>query len=104
MNIIRELPNFEWWSVFLAIVVGITCFKYLFELFEWGINKFGIETNKTKEKKANDILLKETSNLAKEASKLAKETAELAKNTDTLAKDITSFYSWKNEIEKLELK
>jgi hypothetical protein len=58
----------------------------LFELFEWCINKFGIETNKTKEKKANDILLKETSNLAKEASKLAKETAELAKNTDALAK------------------
>ena len=86
MDIIRELPSFDWWSVFLTIVVGVTCFKYLFELCEWVVNKFGIETNKTKEKKANDILLKETSNLAKEASKLAKETAELAKNTDKLAK------------------
>ena len=82
MDIIRELPEIEWWSVFIAIALGITCFKYLFELFEWVVNKFGIETKKMKEKKANEILLKETNNLAKE-------TAELAKNTDKLANEET---------------
>ena len=87
MEPIIELKEFDWWTIFLGIIVAILAFKFLYELFEWGIKKFGIETKSMREKRESKELLKETSILAKETSTLAKETAKLAKNTDVLAKE-----------------
>jgi len=64
MDIINDLKNFDWWQVFLAIVLGIMCFKILYELFEWIVKKFGLETRNMREKREMKDLLSTTNNLA----------------------------------------
>lgn len=81
MDAFKELSGIDWWSVCLAIVVGSVAFKFLYELFEWIVKKFGIETKAIREKRENKELLKTTNELAKTTNELAKKTDELAKKT-----------------------
>lgn len=69
MELLCELQKFNWWSVFLAIVAAITAFKGLYELFEWVIKKFGIETKAMREKREMKALLETTNSLAQQTAR-----------------------------------
>lgn len=69
MELLCELQKFNWWSVFLAIVAAITAFKGLYELFEWVVKKFGIETKAMREKREMKALLETTNSLAQQTAR-----------------------------------
>ena len=81
MDIFKELAKIDWWAACLAIVAAFLAFKFVFELFEWLITKFGIETKNMREKREMKQLLKTTNELATTTNALAKNTDELAKKT-----------------------
>lgn len=81
MDIFQELAKIDWWAACLAIVAAFLAFKFVFELFEWLITKFGIETKGMREKREMKQLLKTTNELATTTNTLAKNTDELAKRT-----------------------
>lgn len=60
MEAITKLTQFDWFMVFFAVIVALIAFKYVSELFEWFIKKFGIETKNMRDKK----LLEKTAELA----------------------------------------
>lgn len=64
MDLLNKIQDFDWWSVFLAIILGFLCFKFLYELLEWIVKKFGIETKSMREKREMKDLLNTTNNLA----------------------------------------
>lgn len=65
MNVIENLTQYNWFVVVSAIIAAMIAFKFLSDLFEWFINKFGIETKSMREKRENKELLKKTAeNLA----------------------------------------
>lgn len=76
MDIFQELPKIDWWAACLAIVLSFLAFKFVFELLEWIITKFGIETKSMREKREMKQLLKTTNELATTTNVLAKNTAE----------------------------
>lgn len=62
---IQNLTQYNWFVVVTAIVVAMLAFKFLSDLFEWFVKKFGIETKSMREKRENKELLKTTAeNLA----------------------------------------
>ena len=81
MDIFQELAKIDWWAACLAIVAAFLAFKFVFELFEWLITKFGIETKSMREKREMKQLLKTTNELATTTNSLAIKTDELAKKT-----------------------
>lgn len=81
MDIFQELAKIDWWAACLAIVAAFLAFKFVFELFEWLVTKFGIETKSMREKREMKQLLKTTNELATTTNALAKKTDELAKKT-----------------------
>lgn len=60
MEAITRLTQYDWFAVFLAVIVALIAFKYVSELFEWFIKKFGVETKNMRDKK----LLEKTAELA----------------------------------------
>lgn len=62
---IEALTHIDWWTVIIGIITGVIAFKFLCELFEWVIDKFGIETKSMRQKREDHKLLEETSKLAK---------------------------------------
>lgn len=63
---VQNLTQYNWFVVVSAIIVAMLAFKFLSDLFEWFVNKFGIETKSTREKRENKELLNTTAeNLAK---------------------------------------
>ena len=66
MEAIQNLTQYNWFVVVSAIIVAMLAFKFLSDLFEWFVKKFGIETKSMREKRENKELLKTTAeNLAK---------------------------------------
>lgn len=62
---IQSLTQYNWFAVVTAIILAMLVFKFLSDLFEWFIKKFGIETRSMREKRENKELLKTTAeNLA----------------------------------------
>ena len=76
MDIFKELAQIDWWSGCLAIVAAFLAFKFIFELLEWLVKKFGIETKGMREKREMQQLLKTTNELATTTNTLAKKTDE----------------------------
>lgn len=65
MSTLENLIHYNWFVVVLAIISAMIAFKFLSDLFEWFINKFGLETKSMREKRENRELLKTTAeNLA----------------------------------------
>lgn len=65
MDALQDLIQYNWFIVVSAIITAMLAFKFLSDLFEWFIKKFGIETKSMREKRENKELLKTTAeNLA----------------------------------------
>lgn len=76
MSELRQIVEIDWWYVAIAVVIFLVAVKFLWSLFEWIVEKLGIETKRTREKREQKEKLEAT-------AKLVKTTAE---NLDKLQK------------------
>ena len=62
MNEIIELTNLDFSSIFISVFIILVGIKAVVSLFEWIINKLGLETKWMREKREEHKLLLNTSN------------------------------------------
>ena len=110
MEVFGDFIKIHWWTVFMGIVTALVTFKFLYELFEWVVKKFGIETKREKENREMKQLLKNTSELATKTAKnldilqnsYEKEEITFHNNLDLFRNSLTSHISEsKKDREKL---
>lgn len=68
MEAIQSLTHYNWFVVVSAIIVAMAAFKFLSDLFEWFVKKFGIETKSMREKRESKECLDKTTDLAKKTA------------------------------------
>ena len=76
MDELKQLAEINWWYVIISLVVLLIAVKFVWSLIEWFVEKIGIETKSTREKRQQKEKLEATAKLV-EAT---------AKNLDTLQK------------------
>lgn len=64
MEVLTNLAQFNWFSVVLAIVAAMLAFRFLSELWDWIVRRFGIQTKGSREKQDMKKLLEETAKLS----------------------------------------
>ena len=85
---VQNLTQYNWFVVVSAIIVAMLAFKFLSDLFEWFVKKFGIETKSTREKRENKELLKTTAeNLAKLQDRYTEDEETFRKNLNDYIKE-----------------
>ena len=88
MEAIQNLSQYNWFVVVSAIIVAMLAFKFLSDLFEWFVKKFGIETKSMREKRENKELLKTTAeNLAALQTKHTTDEETFRKNLNDYIKE-----------------
>ena len=88
MEAIQNLTQYNWFVVVSAIIVAMLAFKFLSDLFEWFVKKFGIETKSMREKRENKELLKTTAeNLAALQTKHSTDEETFRKNLNDYMKE-----------------
>lgn len=88
MEAIQNLTQYNWFVVVSAIIVAMLAFKFLSDLFEWFVKKFGIETKSMREKRENKELLKTTAeNLAKLQDRHTEDEETFRKNLNDYMKE-----------------
>ena len=88
MEAIQNLTQYNWFIVVSAIIVAMLAFKFLSDLFEWFVKKFGIETKSMREKRENKELLKTTAeNLAKLQERHTEDEETFRKNLNDYMKE-----------------
>lgn len=61
MNDFQQLPQIDWWYVFIAVCLLLMCIKVIWSLLDWILfEKLGIETKKMKQRRQDSELLKAT--------------------------------------------
>lgn len=65
MDAVQNLIHYDWFVVVLAIISAMVAFKFLSDLFEWFVKKFGLETKSMREKRESREQLHSTTQLAK---------------------------------------
>lgn len=85
---VQNLTQYNWFVVVSAIIVAMLAFKFLSDLFEWFVKKFGIETKSMREKRENKELLKTTAeNLAKLQDRHIEDEETFRKNLNDYMKE-----------------
>ena len=69
MDELRQLIQIDWWNIFIAVILALVCVKFVWSLCEWFVNKVGLETKKTRQKRLEQEELKATTELAKTTAK-----------------------------------
>lgn len=73
--------HYNWFGVVLALIAGMLAFKFLSELFDWFVRKFGLETKSMREKRESQELLNTTAqNLASLQTRHAQDEKEFREN------------------------
>lgn len=81
MDEFKELINLNWFMIFVGVVTAMLAFKFLSDLFEWFVKKFGIETKSMREKRESKELWKTTAeNLAALQTKHTEDEETFRKN------------------------
>ena len=65
MEDIKELANIDWWYVVIAVVLLFVVIKYGWQLVEWFVEKWGLETKGMRQRRQDREALAETIALAK---------------------------------------
>lgn len=73
MEWFKGLFQLPWGTILISIVVILLAFKFIWELIEWFMKKFKIETGSSKEKKETQKLLTDNLNKLTELSKKSEE-------------------------------
>lgn len=88
MEAIQNLIHYNWFVVVSAIIAAMIAFKFLSDLFEWFVKKFGIETKSMREKRESKELLKTTAeNLAKLQTRHTNDEEEFRNNLNNYIKE-----------------
>lgn len=69
MEALTKLTHYNWFVVVSAIIAAMIAFKFLSELWDWFVKRFGIQTKGLREKQEVQKLLEETAKLANKTSK-----------------------------------
>lgn len=69
MEVLTNLTHYNWFVVVSAIVAAMIAFKFLSELWDWFVKRFGIQTKSMREKQEIRKLLEETTKLSNKTSK-----------------------------------
>ena len=81
MDTLENLIHYNWFGVVLALIAGMVAFKFLSELFDWFVRKFGLETKSMREKRESQELLNTTAqNLASLQTRHAQDEKEFREN------------------------
>ena len=81
MDTLENLMHYNWFGVVLALIAGMLAFKFLSELFDWFVRKFGLETKSMREKRESQELLNTTAqNLASLQTRHAQDEKEFREN------------------------
>jgi hypothetical protein len=111
MNELKQLAEIDWWYVAIAVILALVVVKFLWSLGEWVVEKFGIETKRTRErrqqKEAIEAIEKLTKTTAENLDKLqkrhCKDEAEFRKNLNDYMEESRKDRKALHEIQK-ELK
>lgn len=88
MSTLENLANYDWFSVFLALIAAMLAFKLLSDLFGWFVTKFGIETKSMREKRENQKLIETTAkNLASLQCRHTKDEEEFRESLNNYIKE-----------------
>lgn len=89
MEPITELTKIDFSSVFISVFIILIAVKTITSLFEWSIEKLGLETKwMRKRRKEHELLLQTAQNLAALQERHQKDMWESAKYEDEMRKDI----------------
>lgn len=89
MDAIQELLNINFSYVFISVFVILIGIKTMASLFEWAVDKLGLETKRMRSRKAEHKLLLQTSqNLMVLQKKHEKDMEKSDKHDDEMQKDI----------------
>lgn len=69
MDYIKELKEIDFWTFIFWLVVILGTWKCLSGLFDWVIDRFGIETGIQRKRRESENLLSETAKLAQDTAK-----------------------------------
>ena len=65
MDDLKQLLQIDWWYVIAAILLLLIFIKFVWSLFDWFMEKIGLETKKMRQKRLDREELKATAELAK---------------------------------------
>lgn len=89
MNEILNLTNVDYTSLFVSIITILIGMKATVSIFEWFINKLGLETKWMREKRQNrELLLKTSENLMKLHDRHEKDIDKSDKRDEEIYNDI----------------
>ena len=89
MNDIAELTNIDFSYVFLAVFAILIGVKVIVSLFEWIIERLGLETKwMRKKRQEHELLLQTSRNLTTLQAKHEKEVARSARRDEEISNDI----------------
>lgn len=57
---LEQLAQINWWYVFIALCLLLLCIKGVLSLWDWFVERFGIETKKTRQRRQECELLQKT--------------------------------------------
>lgn len=100
MESIIALTKINFSSVFISIFVLFIGFKAIVSLFEWGINKLGLETKwMRKRNEEHDLLIQTSQNLSALQEKHTEDVKQSIIHDNQIKEDLSSFMSdMKNSI------
>lgn len=61
MDAITYLKEIDWFYVVIGVIALLLAYKFVATTFDWFVNKFGLETKRTREKREDHELLIQTS-------------------------------------------
>lgn len=69
MDELKELTQIDWWYVIIALCVLLVCVKFIWSLLDWLlVEKLGVETKKTQQRRQDRKTLEATTELAKKTA------------------------------------
>lgn len=69
MDELKQLTQINWWDVAIALVIALVAVKFIWSLGEWCVEKFGIETKRTRERREQREKLDATAKLVEATAK-----------------------------------
>lgn len=99
MDAINDLMNINFLSVFVQVIVILLAMKFVVTLFEWIVDKLGIETRQMRQKREDRELLTKTSEgLSALKTEHDKSVQESNRNDEMIKQDISNLADTVNGI------
>lgn len=92
MEPIIELTKIDYVSVFVAVFTILVGIRAMVSIFEWGINKFGLETKwMRKKREEHDLLIKTAQNLTELQKKHTEDVKQSIIHDDRIREEFSEF-------------